>query len=324
MTKFTEFVERTRIEIIARRERAFRLPFLSDNKEFKEIADYYHQSHGKLLRPLLCVAFADALGGSHDEALILGTAVEQIHAGSLMHDDIIDGDLFRRGLESVHERFGVIPAILFGDQTIVTGVQAIRTLPPEHAASAFIELTSSLDRLTTGANKEHKRAPWDIETYMDVISLKTATAFRAAARLGTIAASSSNDTRDVAGNVGEHIGVAFQIGDDITDILKSIRTGKPTGDVLDGKTTLPIIHLKSKYPELEKEFIRYEHGVQSIDEIPGIIEHIEEGMAYAHQEIDARLQKANELADLIPLNNGMRYVLNEYGRYAVNSILSEA
>jgi geranylgeranyl pyrophosphate synthase len=324
MVEFRQYIESTRKEIQDHIKITFRLPFLSDSKEFKDMVEYYNRSQGKLLRPLLCAMFCDALGGHHEEAISLGSAVEQIHGGSLMHDDIIDADLFRRGIKSMHEQFAVIPAILFGDNMMASGLRALDTIAPQRMPRAFSEFSTSVDRLSTGASKEHQRNPWNRGEYIFVLQLKTATAFRAAARLGTITADSSEGTTEIAGRIGEEIGVAFQVADDITDITKSINIGQPVGDVKDGKVTLPVMHLHNKYQELKDECDNYCNGVSDLKEIPRLIASMDEGISSAKEFITERLSLANEYLKFIPLQNGYRQLLQEYGEFAVSSILNEA
>jgi geranylgeranyl pyrophosphate synthase len=324
MISFQEYIENTRKEIGAQIKNTFKLPFLSDSKEFAHIVDYYTQSQGKLLRPLICALFCDALGGHHEEAIILGSAIEQVHGGSLMHDDILDNDLFRRGLKSTHEQFGVIPAILFGDNMMASGLTSLRTLSPSRGFRGFIEFCTAVDRLSTGASKEHTRDQWNRSQYISVLQLKTATAFRAAARLGAITSDASEDTTELAGRVGEEIGVAFQVADDITDIIKSIKTNQPTGDVKDGKVTLPIMHLYKMRPELHEELETYSHGIDNMNQIPGIIKFADEGINNAKDFISERVGLANEYLKVIPLKDGYRSMLDQYGEFAVNSILNEA
>lgn len=324
MTKFTDYVDGIKVEIALQLRTSDKFPFLSDRKEFKELLDYYNQNLGKMLRPILCVAVCDALGGNHEEAVMLGSAVEQIHGGSLMHDDVIDGDLFRRNAQSIPERFGVIPAILLGDNMMSMGLKALGAISPTRMGAGFGEFVTAVDRLSTGASKEHTRNPWDRDEYIFVLRLKTATAFRAAARLGAITAGASEEAREIIGQAGENIGVAFQIADDITDIQKSISTGEPTGDMKEGKVTLPIIYLYKKYPEFKDQFANYVHGVVAFSEIPDILAHINEGIMHAHEEIDNRLGEANQGLKFVPMANGQRYILEEYGRYAVRAILEES
>jgi geranylgeranyl pyrophosphate synthase len=318
------FVSKTRSELVPMLEASEHYPFMADMKAFADISEYYNRSHGKLLRPLLCVAFCDSLGGQHEAALNLGCALEQIHGASLTHDDLIDSDLFRRGLQSVHEKFHVIPAILFGDILMVNGLKKVDTLPVEHKIQAWTELVTAGDRLITGAFKEHKRDPWNKESYFTILSFKTATAYRAAARLGAITAHASDETKEIAGRVGEYIGIAFQLADDITDIEQSISKQLPIGDMKEGKVTLPIIHIRNKYPELAEQCELYSKGVEEMSDVSGVLDKMSEGISATHDEIVHTLNMANQLLSFIPLQNGKRAILEEYGRFAVDSILKES
>jgi len=321
---FNLYINNVKEEIIRARLKAFRGPSLLPHIEvFNNIIDYSNGAQGKFLRPLLCISVCDSLNGNHEEGIHLGAGIELIHAGSLTHDDIIDDDLYRRGKLTIHEKFYVKPAILFGDTLFVAGAASIRTIPESHKTPAFEEFMDAFGRVSAGAMRENFRNPWDEREYIEVIKLKTAALFRASARLGAISSDASLDTKELIGEFGELVGTAYQIADDIIDIKKSINEQVPIGDVKEGKVTLPIIHLKNNHPELASILNDYSRGVDDYSNMSSVFSIMDEGIEYSQNKITKILNDANSLLDHIPLANGGREILQKYGEYIVQSMLKE-
>jgi geranylgeranyl pyrophosphate synthase len=321
---FEQYVNSIRQEIIESRFKAFKAPSMVPHADvFSDIMDYHSQSTGKLLRPTLCVLVSDALGGEHSEAVHIGAAIELVHAGSLVHDDLIDNDLFRRGMKTIHEQFSVKSSVLFGDILFVASASSVRTLPDNHMASAFKELMDAYGRTSSGAMRENNRNPWDRQEYLDVIKLKTASLYRASARLGCIVANATSDTIEIISKWAEQIGIAFQLEDDIADIRKSIERDEPIGDVKEGKATFPIMYLREKYPTLKKFCDNYIDGVEHMDQIVGLVAMMPEGINNTELQINKILQDANTYLDLIPFKHNYDKLLKEYGTYLIDSMKKE-
>ncbi|MHB8153779.1 MAG: polyprenyl synthetase family protein, partial [Bacillati bacterium] len=282
------------------------------------------QNLGKMLRPALCVLVCDALGGTHSEGVHLGASIELVHAGSLVHDDFIDEDEYRHGQLTAWKKFGIKASVLFGDILYVTSAVSVRTLPESHMSSAFIELMDVFGMASSGAMRETFRSPFNMDDYLDVIKLKTASLYRASARLGSIASNATEDTKNIIGRFGENVGIAFQIADDLVDVKKSSDEQVAIGDVKEGKITLPIIYLYQKYPELRRECESYSKGVKNISEFSGIFAKLPEAISYTREYLGHVLERANTEANMIPYNNGFGELILEFGSYAVQSMLKEA
>lgn len=322
---FEQYIDTIRHEIIDARLKAFKSPSLLPHADvFSEIMEYNSKSVGKLLRPTLCAMFCDALGGPHSEGIHLGASIELVHSGSLVHDDLIDDDLFRRGMKTIHEQFSVKSAILFGDIMFVTSAASVRTLPDHHMKEAFKELMDVYGRASSGAMRESNRNPYDREEYLDVINLKTASLFRASARLGGIASDANFDTMNLIGQYAEKIGMAFQITDDMIDLIRSADEQVAFGDVREGKTSLPLIYLHANYPAFEKEFSLYNDGVKDMKTVSNIFTHLDEGIKYSNVFVTELIEDANSLLDLIPFKDGYDKIIKEYGPYAIKSMRKEA
>ncbi len=200
---------------------------------------------GKRLRPVLCLAFSKALGGDFHKALPYAMAVELIHSYSLVHDDIMDEDDYRRGEESCHKRFGRDIAILTGDslQTLAFSALALAQLPSDNIKEALCLLSKWSGICGMIGGQAWEMSPDLEQSKLSEISrvhlLKTAALLRSACELGAIA--SETATPEIRAHIqcyAENMGLAFQIRDDILDETSTKEVlGKPVGS--DKKRELP-------------------------------------------------------------------------------------
>lgn len=217
----------------------------------KKAMAYSANAGGKRIRPVLCTAFAELFGGSYEQALPLACAVEMVHTYSLIHDDLpcMDNDDCRRGRPSCHKQYGEATALLAGDGLLTLAFFVIAQSPeqtgadPVHCLRVCRELAqkAGMDGMIGGqvmdlAN-EHQSVTAEILTQTD--ALKTSALLEAACRMGAIVAGASEDDVHTAGEYAYHLGIAFQIVDDILDVTgKEEELGKPVGsDAASGKST---------------------------------------------------------------------------------------
>jgi len=206
---------------------------------------------GKLLRPMLCLESAAAVGGLVDQVTPAAIGLEYGHAASLIHDDIIDGDDTRRGCPSVAHRFGTDRAILAGDRLIFSMFQALtecrdRGVPAERIVQAlgvFADVGADLCRGATVELALCGDAASTVETYLMMARLKTAAAIRGACQVGAILGGGTPEEIDALGTYGDALGTAFQIRDDLLPYDQDSRLmGKPAiSDLRNRRPTLPIL-----------------------------------------------------------------------------------
>ena len=217
------------------------------------VVEYLHYSlfaRGKRLRPILCLAASEAVGGNLKAAMPAGCALEMIHTYSLIHDDhpAMDDDDLRRGKPTNHKVFGEAIAILAGDGLLTEAFVLLsdyNSLLPERAVQVIgvIAEAASYRGMVGGQVvdilSQNKRA--DLETVQQMHSRKTAALIAAATESGALAGKGSEAQVAALARYGRAIGLAFQIADDILDIEGDTELlGKTTGaDEARGKVTYP-------------------------------------------------------------------------------------
>ncbi len=215
-------------------------PFLSD------VAGHLISAGGKRLRPALalCAAYAaKGIGPVSDDAITGGVSVELVHLGSLYHDDVIDEAETRRGVPSVNARWSNIVAILAGDYLLARASSLAASLGANVAAL----LAATIGELCRGQVLELQHlfdADRSVDAYTSAIEGKTASLFGTACRVGGMVSAVDDPTLDALTAFGHHLGMCFQIVDDVLDVTGTDESlGKPAGnDILEGVYTLPVIH----------------------------------------------------------------------------------
>ena len=205
---------------------------------------------GKRLRPILCLAASEAVGGEIQSAMPAGCALEMIHTYSLIHDDLpaMDDDDLRRGKPTNHKVFGEAIAILAGDGLLTEAFVLLsdyHSLLPERAVQVIgvIAEAASYRGMVGGqvVDMLSQNKPADLETVQQMHSRKTAALIAAATESGALAGKGSEAQVAALARYGRAIGLAFQIADDILDIEGDTELlGKSTGaDEARGKVTYP-------------------------------------------------------------------------------------
>jgi heptaprenyl diphosphate synthase len=223
-------------------------PFLA------EVATHLIGAGGKRLRPTLTLVSAYACttpARATDDALTGSVACELVHLGSLYHDDVIDEAETRRGVPSVNARWSNIVAILAGDFLLARASSLAASLGAEVASL----LAATIGELCRGQVLELQHL-FDVdrseEDYASAIEGKTAALFATSCRIGGMVSGVGDATLDALTRFGRHLGMCFQIVDDVLDLSSTDDAlGKHAGqDLLEGIYTLPVIYMVRESPEL--------------------------------------------------------------------------
>ena len=208
---------------------------------------------GKRLRPILCLAAAEAAGGAPQRAMLPAIAIEALHTYTLIHDDLpcMDNDALRRGRPTCHVVFGEANALLAGDALLTLAFEWLGACPapaPHPANQLVVELAAAAgSRGVIGGQVEDlaaEGAPPSAERLDYIHAHKPAALLRAAVRIGAIAGGAAAPILAALTRYGEHVGLAFQIADDILNATSSPESlGKPTGtDAARKKLTYVALH----------------------------------------------------------------------------------
>ena len=218
----------------------------ADDDFLTEVASHLIRAGGKRVRPALTMAAArstDEGPSSASEAAVLGgVAVELVHLGSLYHDDVMDDATTRRTVESVNARWGNLKAILAGDFLLARASEIAAGLGTEVAGL----LAATIAKLCEGQVRELQSA-YDVDrteaAYLASIEGKTAALFASSCRIGALVAGFERDRVDALTRFGRAYGMAFQVIDDVLDVVASSeQLGKPAGhDLVEGVYTLPTL-----------------------------------------------------------------------------------
>ena len=224
-----------------------------------KMSEYHLKTGGKRLRALLTLESAKLCRynkGGRD--INLAACVELIHAATLMHDDVIDNSDIRRGKKTLHALWGNQSSILVGDYLLS---RCFEMMVEDGSLEVLKLLSSTSSEIAQGEvlQLQHK-GEIDIleETYLKIISSKTASLFAASTKVGAILADKDSKYKEALEFYGKNLGLTFQIADDALDYNSEIKFfGKKIGnDFFEGKVTLPIILLYQKISNSEKSEIK--------------------------------------------------------------------
>jgi len=266
-----------------------------------ELAGHLIAGGGKRMRPMLTLACANLLGYPGTRHHKLAAAVEFIHTATLLHDDVVDGSGMRRGKRTANLIWGNSASVLVGDflfsrafELMVEdgSLKVLRIL--SHASAVIAE--GEVEQLTA-----QRRIETDEEQYLRIISAKTAALFAAACRVSPVVAEADEDAELALEAYGRHLGIAFQLTDDVIDYASDSATmGKGVGDDFrDGKMTLPVILAYARGNSDEREFWRtaiagdrvgdedLAHAVQLLRSTRALSDTLEQARHYGRRAIDA-------------------------------------
>jgi len=271
----------------------------TDNPMLESVNEYVLQKSGKQLRPMLVLLSAKMCGKVNQATIDGALSLELLHTASLIHDDVVDDTLERRGKPSINARWTNKIAILSGDYILSKSLAcAARTDNFAILKSmANIGMQLSDGELLQLVNAELSTT--SEENYFTIIRKKTALLFSTCSEVGGISVNADEEELKHLRNFGEYLGICFQIKDDIFDYSEDINIGKPTGnDIRDGKLTLPLIFaLQNTVGEEREKMLGWinnkEFSTENIQAITQFV-HNNGGVAYAEKQMEVFKNKAIE------------------------------
>ncbi len=271
----------------------------------EKIGHYIVESGGKRLRPLLVLLSANACGYNGDKHIPLAAIIEFIHTATLLHDDVVDNSDLRRGKDTANARWGNAPSVLVGDFLYSRAFQVMVEIGSMDIMQVISNATNVIAEGEVLQLLNAKNPDTTEDSYMQVILGKTAMLFEAATESGAILADCSTEQREALRLYGRHLGIAFQLIDDVMDYLSTAEEmGKNVGDDLaEGKPTLPLIHAMREGNDEERQLIRQairKGGLEDLESIMAIVRQtgaITYTQTRAQEEADKAIAALDVLAD---------------------------
>ena len=295
---------------IAAVDKRFGEELLSEISCVNNLIRHVSRFRGKMLRPTLLLMSGKACGELHEAHIVLATVVEMVHMATLVHDDVLDEAELRRKGATINHLRGNEAAVLLGDYLISHSYHLCSSLDSQLASRVIARTTNQVCEGELLQIENRNNFELDEETYLKIISLKTAILCATCCSLGARFAGANDDTVNRMELFGLSLGQAFQIQDDILDIVGDARTvGKTLGiDIEKGKMTLPMIHFMRTAPR--------EHGVllRSLLEgnTPDKVEKIRNlilpsrSIAYATEKAHRLVDRARNAIESIPDSEARR------------------
>jgi octaprenyl-diphosphate synthase len=240
------------------------------------VSHYIITAGGKRLRPALLLLCCGALGFKGDQRFNMAAVVEFIHTATLLHDDVVDESLLRRGNPTANARFGNPASVLVGDFLYSRAFQMMVDAQSMRIMQVLADATNVIAEGEVMQLMNMHNAGLDEAGYLQVIRSKTAKLFEASARVGAILSGASVELEEACAEYGQALGTAFQVIDDVLDYAGDAAVmGKNLGDDLrEGKATLPLIAAMQRGTEMERTTIQQaiENGeVDKLDEVVRIV-----------------------------------------------------
>lgn len=259
-----------------------------------DLGHYIIQSGGKRLRPLVIVLLAHACGYKGSDHIKIATIIEFIHTATLLHDDIVDGSPLRRGKKTANRVWGNEAAVLVGDFLYSKAFQMLVKVANLRVMKALADATTIMAEGEALQLQECHNVEATEASYLNVIRSKTAKLFETSAQIGAILGEVDPSLEEAVKNYGMHLGIAFQLMDDVLDYQASeVTTGKtPGNDLYGGKVTLPLIYILQKGTPQEIQIVQeaikiggdeYLPVIQNLVDSSGAIEYTKQ---YALSEIE--------------------------------------
>ncbi|MCL2683105.1 MAG: polyprenyl synthetase family protein [Bacteroidales bacterium] len=292
------------------------MPLLND------VFNHIQTSQGKQIRPVLILLSAEICGEITPKTYRSAVLTEVLHLATLLHDDVIDQAEIRRNQPSVNVKWNNKVAILVGDYLFAKTLK----IATDHNDYELLELMNeAIKKVSEGElTQMQNTANIDIseDIYNDIISKKTASLFAAACACGAFSANTNEKNVLTFHQIGWHLGMAFQIKDDLLDLLPNTETGKlKDNDIHEQKFTLPLIHFlrTANKTDQEKALDVIQSYYQDVNKVQQLSQQIldSESLIYTESKIAEHIKKATDLLNPFPdsigkttLQNLMNFIAN--------------
>lgn len=286
----------------------------------ENIGHYIVDSGGKRLRPVVVLLSALANGYRGDEHLSVAAVIEFIHTATLLHDDVVDVSALRRGRETANQQWGNAPSVLVGDFLYSRAFQMLVDLGDMEIMRVIADATNVISEGEVQQMANAGNSSIDENTYYEVIYRKTAKLFESAAQIGAILASAE---QQAMADYGKHLGLAFQIIDDVLDYQGDVSTiGKNIGDDLaEGKMTLPLIHARDHLEAPQRQVICQAIESKNADNFAEILSAVQScgSLDYSVEQAKVHAELARKALISLP-NSQFKTVMEDLAYFSVSRL----
>ena len=252
--------------------------FPQEPRSLYEPNRYFLQLGGKRIRPVLCLMGNELFDEITQDAWNVATAIELFHNFTLIHDDIMDNAPLRRGMPTVHEKFGNSTALLAGDVMLVAAYDYLNKISGKYVSSIIALFNKTASAVCEGQQMDmdfEKADNISYDAYLNMISLKTSVVLAASLRMGAILGGALERNQNLIYEFGRKLGLAFQVQDDYLDAFGDPLTfGKQVGgDIKANKKTFLFIHaLETASPHQKKQLqeLLTTNGENKVEEVLSI------------------------------------------------------
>ncbi|WP_136681588.1 octaprenyl diphosphate synthase [Neptunomonas sp. XY-337] len=286
----------------------------------EKIGHYIVEGGGKRLRPLLVLLAANACGYKGEQHISLAAVIEFIHTATLLHDDVVDNSDMRRGKDTANAKWGNAPSVLVGDFLYSRSFQVMVDIGDMAIMQVISNATNVIAEGEVLQLLNCKNPDTTEEAYMQVIIGKTAMLFEAATEVGAILAGATPEQRTALQLYGRHLGIAFQLIDDVMDYLSSAEEmGKNVGDDLaEGKPTLPLIQAMKQADGEGRQLIRQAIRKGGLEDLDPIMQIVTDTGAIEYTQNAAQAQADQAIAALSALpDSSFKATLEQLAHIAV-------
>jgi geranylgeranyl diphosphate synthase, type II len=235
-------------EIAAEFSRAFTIKHFPDApSSLYEPAAYFLSIGGKRIRPSMCLMANELFGNINPDAYHVAAAIELFHNFTLIHDDIMDKAPLRRGVDTVHKKFGESTALLTGDVMMVKAYEYLNRISPVYLQRIIFNFNNAARQVCEGQQLDmdfEKSEHVSIADYVKMIELKTSVLLASSLKMGSILGGAGKGNQDHLYEFGKNLGIAFQVQDDYLDAFgdPSVFGKRVGGDIMANKKTFLVIH----------------------------------------------------------------------------------
>ncbi len=251
--------------------------FPSEPASLYDPNEYFLKLGGKRIRPVLCLMGNELFEEIKEDAWHVGTAIELFHNFTLIHDDIMDKAPLRRGMETVHTKYGENTALLAGDVMLVAAYEELNKISIEYLQSILRLFNKTAKEVCEGQQMDmdfEKMETVNFDAYLKMIELKTSVALAASLQTGAILGGAGERNQHLLYDFGKKLGIAFQVQDDYLDAFGDPQKfGKQVGgDILANKKTFLLLHALETSSSAQQKELKSLLAVNPPDKIEKVVQ----------------------------------------------------